>query len=113
MHRNEKGRFPDDQSGITAGRPRGSCKSLGQAFIAALCADWIDNGAAVIEQVRLEQPAAYLKMAWSLLPKQSDIKEDNAFDGITDEELANMIAYVRGALRDLKGGDSGPNSAAQ
>jgi hypothetical protein len=113
MHRNEKSQFPHDQSGITAGRPRGSCNRLGQAFIAALRADWIENGAAVIEQVRLEQPAAYLKMAWSLLPKQTDIKEDNVFDGLTDEELADIIAYVRRALSTLEGSDSGPDSAAQ
>jgi hypothetical protein len=113
MHRNEKGQFPDDQSGIAAGRPRGSCNRRGHALIAALCADWIENGAAVIEQVRLEQPAAYLKVVWSLLPKQPDIKEDNLFDGVTDEELADILSYVQRALGTLAGGDGGPDSAAQ
>jgi hypothetical protein len=111
MHLNAKDQFPGSQNGITAGRPRGSCNRLGQAFIAVLCADWIENGAAVIEQVRLEQPAAYLKMVWSLVPKQSDIKEDNAFDGISDEELADIIAYIQRALEEE--GDSGPGSATQ
>jgi hypothetical protein len=113
MHRNEKDQFPDGLFGNSAGRPRSSCNRLGQAFIAALCADWIENGAAVIAQVRREQPAAYLKMVWSLLPRQPNIKEDNLFDGVTDEELADFIAFARHALRTLEGGDSEPGSAAQ
>jgi hypothetical protein len=50
-------------------------------------------------------------MVWSLVPKQSDIKEDNAFDGISDEELADIIAYIQRALEEE--GDSGPGSATQ
>ena len=51
-------------------------------------------------------------MVWSLLPKQSDIKEENVFDGITDEELADIIAYIQRALA-LEGGDGGPGPATQ
>jgi hypothetical protein len=111
MHRNEKGQFPKGQSGNGAGRPRGSRNKLGEAFIAELCADWTANGAAVIEQVRKEQPAAYLKIVAWLVPKELEI-EDGPFDGFTDEELANLVACARNALGIPEEGDSGPGSAA-
>jgi hypothetical protein len=111
MHGNEKSQFPKSQSGNGAGRPRGSRDKLGQAFITQLYADWIANGAAVIEQVRIEQPAAYLKIVASLFPEQLEV-EDDIFDGVTDEELAALIAYAQNALGIPEEGDSGPDSAA-
>jgi hypothetical protein len=51
----------------------------------------------VIKTVREKRPDAYLKVVASLLPKQLDI-EDDAFDGLTDEQLAALIAYSRAAL---------------
>jgi hypothetical protein len=92
------GRWPPGQSGNPAGRPRGSRNKLGEAFITELYADWIAHGAKVIATVRDEEPAAYLKIVASLLPKQLEIK-DNMFDGVADEELAAVLAYVRDALR--------------
>jgi hypothetical protein len=48
----------------------------------------------------------------SLLPKQLDIRE-NPFDGVTDEELAAVLAYVRNALAVAQaGGETGASEAA-
>jgi len=99
--RNEQGRFAPGHVGM-GGRPRGSRNKLGEAFIADLYADWMDNGKEVIKKVRAAQPAAYLKVVASLLPKQLEIKED-VFDELTDEQLASLIAYTRNALGMVEG----------
>src|SRR5258707_6493818 len=91
------GRWQPGQSGNPAGRPRGSRNKLGESFITELYVHWIENGAKAIVEVREKQPAVYLKIVASLLPKQLEIKDD-AFDGLTDEQLAAFIAHERAAL---------------
>jgi hypothetical protein len=44
-------------------------------------------------------------------PPRCGYEEDNVYDGMTDEELADIIAYIQRALEEE--GDSGPDSAAQ
>jgi hypothetical protein len=92
----EKGQFLDGHPKL-GGRRRGSRNKLGEAFIAALYADWKEHGEKVIAEVRAARPAAYLKVVASLLPKQVEIKDD-MFDDLTDEQLAFLIRYTRTAL---------------
>lgn len=79
------------------GRPKGSRNKLGEAFVTALHDDFQAHGVKAIETVRTERPHEYLKVVASLLPKQIEIKED-AFDGVSDEELAALVAAARSAL---------------
>jgi hypothetical protein len=111
MQRNDKGQFEKGQSGNPAGRPRGSRAKLGEAFLTALYAHWIDNGAAVIERVSQRRPDVYLRMVASLLPKHFEINDD-PYDGVTDEELAGIIACVQNTLRMLEAGEPEENAAA-
>ena len=46
---------------------------LGEEFISALAQDFAKHGAAVIERVRQEKPAGYLKVVASLLPKDVNL----------------------------------------
>lgn len=87
------------------GRPKGSRNKLGEAFIADLYADWLAHGADVIEKVRAERPQDYLKVTASILPKQLEVKTD-AFEGVSDEELASLVTIVRAAI------DSSPESGS-
>ena len=80
-----------------SGRPKGSRNKLGEAFIEALHDDFLANGPAVIETVRVEKPDQYLKVIASILPKQLEIKSD-AFEGMSDDELAALVAAARSAL---------------
>jgi hypothetical protein len=98
MPRNEKGQFVSGQSGNPAGRPRGSRHKLCEAFIIDWCADWLAHGARVIALVRKQRPHVYLKVAAALLPKGFEIKQENPFDDVSDEELSQMIAFARKAL---------------
>jgi hypothetical protein len=109
MERNENGQFVKGHAGI-GGRPRGSRNKLGQAFIAQLYDHWIEHGSTVIAGAAQASPVAYLKVVAALLPKDLEIK-DNPFDGITDEQLASMIAYCRDALGFPEADDSGASAA--
>lgn len=89
--------FRPGQSGNPAGRAKGSRNKLGEAFILALHDDFQAHGVAAIETVRKDRPHEYLKVVASILPKQVEIKE-GAFDGVSDEELAALVAAARSAL---------------
>ena len=95
------------------GRPKGSRNKLGEAFITALHADFQAHGVEVIETVRIERPHEYLKVVASLLPKQVEIKE-TAFDGLSDADLAALVAAASSALglvdRGTDGADDPPQS---
>ena len=76
------------------GRPKGSRTKLGEAFVAALHADFNEHGAEVIERVRIEKPDAYLKVIASTLPKDLNVNV-NAMSEMSDDELASVLAAVR------------------
>ena len=68
---NELTQFQPGQSGNPAGRPEGARQQLTTAFMKELHADFIEHGLAVIQLVREEQPAMYLKIVASLMPRHS------------------------------------------
>ncbi len=73
------------------GRPKGSRTKLGEHFIHDLYADWAKHGAKVIARVREEQPAAYLKVTASILPKQ--VQVENKSD-MSDDQLAERLRQL-------------------
>jgi hypothetical protein len=64
-------------NGNAAGRPKGSKHKLSEEFIAALCADFEKNGKDVIEKVRTDKPADYLRIVASLVPKELNLNSDS------------------------------------
>lgn len=82
------------QSGNPAGRPKGSRSKLGEQFIQAMYADFTENGADVIKQVRIEKPDQYLKVVASILPKELHIKDASLGD-MTDSELMGILETIR------------------
>lgn len=94
-----------------AGRAKGSKNKLGEAFVAALHEDFQEHGPKVIETVRLEKPDVYLKVIAQIIPKEFTIKTD-AFDGITDEQLAAILVAARSALGIIEGSGEDITDAA-
>lgn len=82
------------QSGNPNGRPKGSRNKLGEAFIEAIYDDFKENGVKAIERVRAKQPAQYLKVIASILPKELHIK-DASLDDMSDDELIEILAALR------------------
>ena len=83
--------YKPGQSGNPAGRPKGSRNKLGEAFIQAMHADFVEHGAAVIETVRREKPDQYLKVVASILPKELNV---NVTNDLSDEQLDQRIRQL-------------------
>ncbi len=100
------------------GRPKGARNKLGEAFIEAMHADFEENGANVIERVRIEKPDQYLKVIASILPKDLNVNINN-MDDLTDDQLIQRIRQLDSAIRpflDAQGageaaGGTGPQTA--
>lgn len=78
------------------GRPKGSRSAFAETFLKDFLADWEDHGAEAIVAVREEDPAAYLRVAASILPKELNIVEgsasfDRMLEKLDDKELDNLI----------------------
>ncbi|MEP3277050.1 MAG: hypothetical protein ABJN26_06220 [Stappiaceae bacterium] len=87
------------------GRPKGSKHKLGEAFVAALLADFEEHGADVIQEIRETKPDIYLKVIASIIPKDVNITAD-PLENMTDDELRLSIKALEEIVRPiLDGGD--------
>ena len=86
------------QSGNPAGRPIGNRNKLNEKFILALHDDFVQHGAKVIEQVRKDKPDIYLKVIASILPRELHVKDGSVFDGMSNEQLDEILGSVRAVL---------------
>ena len=77
---------------MSKGRPNGSRHKLGEQFLSKMQADFELHGEGVIEKVRLTEPAQYLRVVASLMPKEMDVKTMKSHaEELTDEDLAYVI----------------------
>jgi hypothetical protein len=84
-------RFKPGHSGNPAGRPKGSRNKISEKLLEALATDFDAYGKDVIEKVRSDRPADYLKIVASLVPKQmeiEDLRSNRKAEDLSDDELA-------------------------
>lgn len=84
------GRFlPGNNGG--GGRPLGSRNKLSEAFLEALASDFDQHGKDVIERVRTEEPAAYLRTIVAIVPKRLEFDTPTDAEKLTDDQLEAII----------------------
>ena len=111
--RNRDGTFAPGNSINPRGRPRGSRNKLGAAFFDDLYCEWLQHGSEVIARVREEQPAVFLKVVASTLPRDLNVNVD-PYEHVTDEELTQMILRLKDEIIRQEGGvveDEGEDEA--
>jgi hypothetical protein len=89
--------FRPGQSGNPGGKPKGARNRLESDFLHDLAEDYRQHGKAAIERLFQKDPAAYLRIVASLVPK--DPEPVGAFDQLDDVQLSILIELVR-ALRE-------------
>lgn len=90
--------FKPGQSGNPAGRPKGARSRLSEAFLTALEEHWKDNGKDALVEALKKDPAGYVRVVASLLPK--DVNLD------VSDDLAAVLNAIDGKTRGVPGTDS-------
>jgi hypothetical protein len=85
------------------GRPKGAKNRLTNDFLTALASDFSEHGIDVIKVVRVEEPATYLKVIASLMPRELDINATTQLQEIPDDVLEYLIENAR---KQLTGADA-------
>jgi hypothetical protein len=98
--RDQQGRFLTGNSG--GGRRKGTRNKLTERFLDAVADDFAEYGPATIAILRTRDPATYLKMVGSLVPRELILKREQApaidTSNINDGDLAEYVEARRRQL---------------
>ena len=83
------------QTGNSNGRPMGSRHRLSEHFLSALADDFEAHGKATIATLRVEDPASYVRVVASLMPKEHHVSGViEHIQQLTDDEIIRRIAEL-------------------
>ena len=81
--------------GHSSGRPKGARNRLQSSFLYALAEDFEKHGVDAIKICRIEEPARYVQIVASLMPRELEIEHQTATSDLDDEQLNNLIIQIR------------------
>ena len=70
-------------------------RSFNKDFLLALSADFKKHGAAAIEKVREQHPAAYVKICALLVPREMKAEHSGGVKAMTDEQIERSIEMIK------------------
>jgi hypothetical protein len=88
--------FKKGQAANPGGKPVGSRNRLQGDFLRDLAEDFAQHGKAAITKTRTQQPAQYLKIVASLMPKELEIKRP--LEDLSDDDLIAGVAALQSYL---------------
>src|SRR6516162_9090671 len=98
------GKFAPGWSGNPGGSLEATRRSFNKDFLLALAADFKKHGAAAIEKVRKQQPAAYMKICALLVPREMKSEHSGGIKAMSDEQLERAIAAIKAWMAAQKAG---------
>ena len=99
------GKFAPGWSGNPGGSLEATRRSFNRDFLLALAADFKKHGAAAIEKVREQQPAAYMKICALLVPREMKLEHSGGVKAMTDEQIEDAIAAIKAWMAAQKAGE--------
>ena len=93
--------FAPGKSGNPMGRPKGSRNKISELFATAMRDDFAQNGPDAIAKLRQRDPAAYLNLVNSMIPRDALAKAEEQLDKgdfgrMTDVEFVEMMEEGEG-----------------
>ena len=82
------------QSGNQGGRPKGARDKFSKAVFEQMMADWLKNGADVIEKVRETKPEVYLQIISRMLPQSIEVETDRR--SVSEMSADELVAILGG-----------------
>lgn len=92
----DNGKFVTGKSGNVGGKPRETRNKLSGVFLRSLLSSFEKDGVSAIDKVIRTDPAAYLRVIASIIPKELEIT--NSVEELTDDQLSEVIASLRSAI---------------
>jgi len=89
------GKFAPGWSGNPGGSLEATRRSFNKDFLLALAADFKKHGAAAIEKVRKQNPAAYMKICALLVPREMKLEHSGGVKAMTTEQIERSIEFIK------------------
>jgi hypothetical protein len=82
------------QSGNPLGRPQGARSKFSEQACADALADWTAHGESVLARVRATEPATYLRVLFSIIPKDVAISIEQRTGPLQSDEMRMLRRLV-------------------
>ncbi|MCS3449544.1 hypothetical protein M2222_001635 [Bradyrhizobium elkanii] len=82
------------QSGNPAGRPQGARSKFAEVACADALKHWTSGGSDVLERVKKEDPSTYLRVLFSIIPKDIAVSIEQRSGPLDSQEMRSMRRLV-------------------
>lgn len=82
------------QSGNPLGRPQGARSKFADAACADALKHWTSGGSDVLERVKKEDPSTYLRVMFSIIPKDIAVSIEQRTGPLDSQEMRSMRRLV-------------------